>query len=150
MDRITIDVVNSNGEHSAFHKDRFAGYLIRLEHPRDAAIELADELERELYLTPTRMITTADLRRIAADLTVTGTGRLAIERLLSELRTPTRGPSADNRYSFELKTAKAEPRRVAGGNYPAVKPDLEARLNEGEDDKPYYVPRGPERGRHVH
>ena len=78
MARSVIAVVNSRGEQSVFHKDRFAGYLIRFGLSRDVAIELADELERELYRHPARRIVTADLRRIAADIVVTGTGRLAI------------------------------------------------------------------------
>jgi hypothetical protein len=55
-------------------------------------------------------------------------------------------PTADNRYTFELRTAQVEPKRVEGGKYPAVKPDMERRLNEADEDKPYWVPKGPERG----
>lgn len=52
-----------------------------------------------------------------------------------------------DRYRLELATGEAEPKRVEGGRYPAVKPDLDAPLNEAEEDKPYYVPRGPVRGK---
>lgn len=52
----------------------------------------------------------------------------------------------DDRYSLELREAQVQPREVEGGNYPEVRHDLEAPLNEGEEDKPYYVPNGPERG----
>ena len=54
-----------------------------------------------------------------------------------------------DRYRLDLKSAAAEPGRVEGGRYPAVKPDLEAPLNAGELAKPYYVPVGPVRGKLV-
>lgn len=53
----------------------------------------------------------------------------------------------DDRYRLELKTAVVESKRVEGGRYPAVKPDPEARFNAAEEDKPFYVPVGPERGK---
>jgi hypothetical protein len=43
----------------------------------------------------------------------------------------------------DLKTVKIPPKRVEGGKYPAVKPDLNRRLN---DEKPVMVPKGPVRG----
>ena len=61
--------------------------------------------------------------------------------------TPPRDLTPDDRYTFELKSEKVEPKRVEGGKYPAVKRDLKARLNESQEDKPYYVSRGPERGK---
>ncbi len=56
-------------------------------------------------------------------------------------------PCDDGRYTEDLRIAQVEPERVEGGKYPAVKPDVEGRLNEAEEDKPYWVPRGPERGK---
>ena len=52
-----------------------------------------------------------------------------------------------DRYRLELKVGEVEPKRVEGGKYPAIKPDLEGPLNEAEEDKPYYVPVGPIRGK---
>src|SRR5689334_14987840 len=43
----------------------------------------------------------------------------------------------------ELKAGEAKPKQVEGGRYPAVKPDLNEKLNE---EKPVYVPNGPDRG----
>lgn len=52
-----------------------------------------------------------------------------------------------DRQAHRLRRAEIEPRRVEGGNYPAVRPDLERPLNVvGDDTKPYYVPKGPDRG----
>jgi hypothetical protein len=50
------------------------------------------------------------------------------------------------RSSHDLGSTEIEPQRVEGGGYPAADFDLEARLNQAEEDKPFYVPRGPERG----
>ncbi len=55
-------------------------------------------------------------------------------------------PQPDSRYSLELSEAQVEPNEVEGGNFPPAEFDLEEPLNEGEEDKPYYVPRGPLRG----
>jgi hypothetical protein len=49
------------------------------------------------------------------------------------------------RYRLGLQREQAQPQRVEGGKYPAVEFDLERPLNEGEENKPYHVPRGPER-----
>ncbi len=53
----------------------------------------------------------------------------------------------EDRYTLVLQEGQIQPKQVKEGKYPAVKPDLEGRLNEGEEDKPYYVPKGPERGK---
>jgi hypothetical protein len=45
----------------------------------------------------------------------------------------------------DLEAGKAEPKRVEGGKYPAAKPDLREPLNE--EEKPFIVPQGPERGK---
>jgi len=50
-------------------------------------------------------------------------------------------------YTLELQKGQVQPKQVKGGKYPAVKPDLKGRLNEGEEDKPYYVSKGPVRGK---
>lgn len=55
--------------------------------------------------------------------------------------------TVDGRYTHELRTEEVEPQRVEGGNFPAAEFDLERRLNEAEEDKPYYVPNGPQRGK---
>lgn len=52
-----------------------------------------------------------------------------------------------DRYRLELEKGEVEPERVDGGKYPPVEPDLYGPLNEAEEDKPYYVPRGPVRGK---
>jgi hypothetical protein len=44
----------------------------------------------------------------------------------------------------ELKTGRVQPKHVEGGRYPAIKPDLNRRLNE--EEKPFVVPKGPARG----
>jgi hypothetical protein len=44
----------------------------------------------------------------------------------------------------DLKNGQIQPKRVEGGKYPAVKPDLNKRLNE--EEKPFIVPKGPDRG----
>lgn len=44
-----------------------------------------------------------------------------------------------------LKGGRVEPKRVEGGKYPAVKPDIKRPLND--EEKPFYVPIGPERGK---
>lgn len=53
--------------------------------------------------------------------------------------------TAANTDSATLKTSQVKPKRVEGGKYPAVKPDLKKKLNE--EEKPYIVPKGPERGK---
>jgi hypothetical protein len=55
-------------------------------------------------------------------------------------------PTDTDRYTLTLETGQIAPKRVEGGNYPAIEPDLTAPLNEEEDNKPYYVPNGPDRG----
>ncbi len=55
-------------------------------------------------------------------------------------------PTDDGRYRLDLRSVKIKPKRVDGGKYPAVRPDPKGRLNEGEEDKPFYVPIGPIRG----
>jgi hypothetical protein len=70
---------------------------------------------------------------------------LALLLVVSGCQLPER-PSDEGRYSLELQTAQVEPKRVEGGNFPAVEPDPEAPLNEAEEDKPYWVPTGPQRG----
>jgi len=70
---------------------------------------------------------------------------LAIFALLAGACTPiTAVPVDADRYRLALKTEQVAPRQVKGGNYPAVKPDLKRPLNVGENNKPYYVPMGPE------
>ncbi len=49
-----------------------------------------------------------------------------------------------NRLSQKLGRAPVEPKRVEGGEYPPVKLDFERVINAHEDDKPFYVPRGPD------
>jgi hypothetical protein len=53
-------------------------------------------------------------------------------------------PSQTTEGRAELKTGQVQPKRVEGGKYPAVKPDLNEKFNE---EKPVYVPKGPDRGR---
>ncbi len=55
-------------------------------------------------------------------------------------------PKEACQYTHKLQKRQIQPKEVKGGNYPAVKPDLKRRLNEAEEDKPYYVPKGPDRG----
>ena len=61
-------------------------------------------------------------------------------------RQPKEVPANDSRYTLDLQTGQVEPKRAEGGKYPAADFDIEARLNLGEENKPYWVPRGPERG----
>lgn len=52
-----------------------------------------------------------------------------------------------NRYTLDLQKGQISSNRVEGGKFPAVKPDLVSPLNVGEKAKPYYVPKGPDRGK---
>jgi len=53
-------------------------------------------------------------------------------------------PSKTAEGKVEVKTGQVQPKRVEGGKYPAVKPNLRERFN---DEKPPLVPKGPERGK---
>lgn len=46
---------------------------------------------------------------------------------------------------IDLKTGQVQPKRVEGGKFPSVKPNLDQKLNETE--KPVIVPKGPKRGK---
>jgi hypothetical protein len=56
-------------------------------------------------------------------------------------------PLGPERYRAHLLEGKLKPMQVRGGKYPPAKFDLKRPLNEGEEDKPYYVPNGPLRGK---
>lgn len=60
--------------------------------------------------------------------------------------TTTGSPAAAtaNEGRVEIKTGEAQPNRVEGGKYPAVKPNLREKFNE---EKPVLVPKGPDRGK---
>lgn len=55
-------------------------------------------------------------------------------------------PDDDDRYRVAILEASVQPREVRGAPYPPSEFDFEGRLNEGEEDKPFYVPIGPVRG----
>ena len=53
-------------------------------------------------------------------------------------------PPQKSEAGQKLKSVQAEPKRVEGGKYPAVQPDLKKPLNV--EKKPVVVPTGPKRG----
>jgi hypothetical protein len=59
---------------------------------------------------------------------------------------PNRGDLPSNgQDSTELKRGSIAPKKVEGGKYPDIKPDLNKKLND--EEKPYIVPKGPKRGK---